>query len=163
MATIDKNIGLNLYSIFVISILFACSQEGVNSKRPTYDVPIEYADKHMPKDWWDNPRILSEGRLLYSGAVKSFVNCAECHGRDGKPVKSGAPDFTNTRRLKRFSDSYWFWRIAEGVPMTTMEAWNKKLSEDEIWKIIAYQKNFGLPGLIFNPSIDSWEEPKPIE
>jgi len=63
--------------------------------------------------------------------------------------------------VKRFSDSYWYWRISEGVPMTSMEPWAKKLSEAEIWKVVAYQRNFGLRGLIYDPASDTWEDPIP--
>lgn len=141
----------------MLLVIVGCG-EGKTSHRPTFDVPLEYADKHMPDGWWNDAKILSEGRLLYQGVTKSFVNCAKCHGRDGKPTKRGAPDFRNPRRVQRFSDSYWFWRIDEGIPMTTMEGWGKKLSDDEIWKIVAYQRNFGLRGKVFNPEKDRWED-----
>jgi hypothetical protein len=39
-----------------------------------------------------------------------------------------------------------------------MEGWGKKLSDDEIWKIVAYQRNFGLRGKVFNPEKDRWED-----
>ena len=137
----------------------ACT-EGGTSHRPTLDVPLEFADKHMPEGWWNDAKILSEGRLLYQGITKSFVKCVKCHGRDGKPRKRGAPDFTHPRRIRRFSDSYWYWRIAEGVRGTSMKAYAKKLSEAEIWKIIAYQRNFGLKGKVYDPASDRWEDPK---
>lgn len=44
--------------------------------------------------------------------------------------------------------------------MTSMEGWAKKLSDQEIWKIIAYQRNFALRGLIYNPKTDRWEDPE---
>ena len=135
-----------------------CGQGGTTS-RPTLDVPLEFADKHMPEGWWNDAKVLSEGRLLYQGVTKPFVNCAKCHGRDGKPTKRGAPDLSDARRVRRFSDSYWFWRIEEGVPMTSMEGWSKKLSDQEIWKIIAYQRNFALRGQVYNPATDRWEDP----
>lgn len=43
--------------------------------------------------------------------------------------------------------------------MTSMEPWAKKLSEQEIWKIVAYQRNFGLRGQIFDPATDMWINP----
>lgn len=148
------------YAPFVIFIMtLGCNPTGT-THRPTLDVPLEFANKHMPEGWWNDAKILSEGRLLYQGIKKPFVNCAECHGRDGKPAKRGAPDFTNPRKLARFSDSYWYWRIAEGVPMTSMKPHAKKLSEQEIWKVVAYQRNFGLRGQVYNPVSDSWEEPQ---
>jgi hypothetical protein len=150
---------LNFVCLVILIVITGCNEQGT-SHRPTLDFPLEYADKHMPEGWWNDAKILSEGRLLYQGITKPFIKCVECHGRDGKPAKRGAPDFTDPRRVRRFSDSYWYWRIAEGVPMTSMKAYAKKLSEQEIWKIIAYQRNFGLRGQVFNPVSDRWEDPK---
>ena len=44
-----------------------------------------------------------------------------------------------------------------------MEPYAKKLSEQEIWKIIAYQRNFGLRGKVYNPVSDRWEDPTVAE
>ena len=60
--------------------------------------PAEYADKHMPAGWWADDKIVEEGRQLYIGAKNPDVNCASCHGKDGKPVKAGARDFRNPPR-----------------------------------------------------------------
>lgn len=43
--------------------------------------------------------------------------------------------------------------------MTSMKPYAKNLSDQEIWKIIAYQRNFGLRGQIYNPVSDRWEDP----
>ncbi|GJL49120.1 MAG: hypothetical protein NPIRA01_03470 [Nitrospirales bacterium] len=43
--------------------------------------------------------------------------------------------------------------------MTSMKSWADKLSEPEIWKIVAYQRNFGLKGLIYDPTKDRWIDP----
>jgi hypothetical protein len=149
---------LYLLGLGILLFITGCNEAG-KSHRPTFDVPLEYADKHMPEGWWNDAKILSEGRLIYQGLKKSSVKCSKCHGRDGKPAKRGAPDFTNRRRVERFSDSYWYWRIAEGIRMTSMKPYAKKLSEQEIWKVIAYQRNFGLRGQVYNPVSDRWEDP----
>ena len=72
------------------------------------------------------PRV-EEGRKIFIGETNPDVNCASCHGKDGKPVKAGARDFRNGERMKLYSDSVWFWRISEGVPNTKMKAWKTKL------------------------------------
>ena len=160
-AIMTKPIRHVLYLICAVIALFLTGcKEGGTSHRPTLDFPLEYVDKHMPEGWWNDAKILSEGRLLYQGITKPFIKCVKCHGRDGKPAKRGAPDFTDPRRVGRFSDSYWFWRIAEGIPMTSMKGYAKKLSEQEIWKIIAYQRNFGLRGKVYDPVSDRWEDPQ---
>ena len=113
---------------------------------PPPPAPAEYADKHMPADWWGDAAKLEEGRKLFIGETNPDVNCASCHGKDGKPVKAGARDFRNGERMKLYSDSVWFWRISEGVPNTKMKAWKSKLSEEDRWKLVLFERNFGLAG-----------------
>ncbi len=113
---------------------------------PPPPAPAEYADKHMPAGWWTDPKIVEEGKELYIGGKNPDVNCASCHGKDGKPVKAGARDFRNGDRMKMYSDSVWFWRISEGVPNTKMKPWKSKLSEGDRWKILAFERSFGLAG-----------------
>ena len=52
--------------------------------------PPAYADKHMPEGWWSDPEIIEQGRQLFIGAENIDVNCAACHGKNGKPVKKSA-------------------------------------------------------------------------
>ena len=89
---------------------------------------------------------MEEGRKLFIGETNPDVNCASCHGKDGKPVKAGARDFRVGERMKLYSDSVWIWRISEGVPNTKMKAWKSKLSEEDIWKLMLFERNFGLAG-----------------
>lgn len=118
--------------------------------------PAEYADKHMPAGWWADDKIVEEGRQLYIGAKNPDVNCASCHGKDGKPVKAGARDFRNAERMKLYSDSVWFWRISEGVPNTKMKAWKSKLSEEDRWKLVAFERTWGLKGQEWDGAKKSW-------
>ncbi|MBI4400701.1 MAG: cytochrome c [Nitrospirae bacterium] len=113
--------------------------------------PAEYADKHMPAGWWADDKIVEEGRQIFIGANNPDVNCASCHGKDGKPVKAGARDMRNTERMKLYSDSVWFWRISEGVPKTKMKPWKSKLSEEDRWKLVAFERTFGLKGQEWDP------------
>ena len=118
--------------------------------------PPEYADKHMPAGWWGDEKIIEEGRQIFIGAKNIDVNCASCHGKDGKPVKAGARDFRNTERMKLYSDSVWLWRISEGVPNTKMKAWKSKLPEEDRWKVMAFERTFGLKGLEWDPAKQAW-------
>lgn len=102
-------------------------------------VPAEYADKHMPAGWWTDTNIIEEGRQIYSQE-----GCRSCH-KDGQPVKSGV-GLRDQKNTSRFSDSYWFWRVAEGVPKTTMKAWKSYLSEEQIWQVIAFTHQFSHGG-----------------
>jgi mono/diheme cytochrome c family protein len=109
-------------------------------------VPVAYADKHMPEGWWTDPKIVEEGKLIFEGKMDIDVNCSSCHGIDGKPKKRGARDFREGTRMKLYSDSVWFWRVSEGVPNTKMKAWKTKLSEEDRWKVIAYEHTFSHGG-----------------
>jgi mono/diheme cytochrome c family protein len=102
-------------------------------------VPADYADKHMPAGWWTDTNIIEEGRQIYSQE-----GCRSCH-KDGKPVKSGG-GLRDPKNTSRFSDSYWFWRVAEGVSKTSMKAWKAYLSEEQIWQVIAFVHQFSHGG-----------------
>lgn len=139
-------------------VLVACGGEGGGEGPivPPPPAPAEYADKHMPAGWWTDAAKMEEGRKLFIGETNPDVNCASCHGKDGKPVKAGARDFRNGDRMKLYSDSVWFWRISEGVPNTKMKAWKSKLSEEDRWKLVLFERNFGLAGKGWDAGKNSW-------
>ena len=136
--------------------LSACTEAGEGPIVPPPPPPAEYADKHMPADWWTDADKMEEGRKLFIGETNIDVNCASCHGKDGKPVKAGARDFRNAERMKLYSDSVWFWRIAEGVPNTKMKAWKSKLSEEDRWKLVLFERNFALSGKAWDAEKSEW-------
>jgi mono/diheme cytochrome c family protein len=129
----------------LMGILTACSGGG-ESPLQFPPIPAEYADKHMPDGWWADPKIVEEGKKIFTGEMNIDVNCSSCHGKDGKPVKRGARDFRQQANMKQFSDSFWFWRISEGVPHTKMKAWKEKLPEEDRWKVMAYEHSFSHGG-----------------
>ena len=135
--------------------LMSCAEQQ-ESMEPPPPAPPEYADKHMPAGWWTDEKIIAEGKEIFEGVKNPDVNCASCHGKDGKPVKAGARDFRKSERMKLYSDSVWFWRISEGVPNTKMKAWKSKLTEEDRWKAMAYEHTFGLKGLGYDPGTKQW-------
>ena len=58
--------------------------------------------------------------------------------------------------MKLYSDSVWFWRISEGVPNTKMKAWKSKLSEEDRWKVMAFERTFGLKGKAWDAMKKDW-------
>ena len=113
---------------------------------PLPPVPAEYADKHMPAGGWTDPKAIAEGGKIYIGESNPLVNCGSCHGKDGQPVKKGARDLRDQKNVGRYSDSFWYWRIAEGIPKTKMKSWKSLLSEEQIWQVMAYEHQFSHGG-----------------
>jgi mono/diheme cytochrome c family protein len=145
--------GLFLFVALFIGLITYSEAEDVVPLKP---VPKEYADKHMPAGWWTDPKVIAAGQKVYEGRItykkelsKDHKKCFECHGVDGKPKMRRAQNFRAAKKIAMFSDSYWFWRVSEGVPRTKMEAWKDFLTEEQIWQVIAYEHTFshdGKPG-----------------
>lgn len=140
----------------IMGISLSACGGGEGPPVPPPPAPPEYADKHMPDGYWNNPEILEEGKAIYTGVQNIDVNCASCHGKNGKPVKAGARDFRRTEQMLLYSDSVWFWRVNEGIKGTKMKPWKSKLSEDEIWKVIAFEATFGLKGKEWDVAAKKW-------
>ena len=119
-------------------------------------IPVQYADQHMPEDWWGNDSIIEEGGEIYLGNQVANVNCSKCHGKNGRPTKGRARDLRNSDSMKTLSDSHLFWRISEGVPYTTMRGFKDKLTEDEIWKVIVFVSSLGMEGMRYDPNTKEW-------
>ena len=111
-------------------------------------VPPDYAGKVMPVGWPSDPKVLAAGKDIYEGKQKPDVNCAMCHGHDGKPtsVGKGAPDLSGLAEGSKHSDTYWYWRISEKKFGTTMSAYKDKLTEEQRWHVIAYLRTLTQSG-----------------
>ena len=75
-------------------------------------------------------------------------HCALCHGGAKAKISTmqnqfspPAPQLIN--RIPHDPPSWMFWVTKHGVRMTGMPAWTGILSDDEIWKIVAFIKNSG--------------------
>ena len=110
------------------------------------EIPEVYQNKKMPEGWWTNPDVLAEGKKIYNGKVVSAAVCSACHGRDGKPLMRGVPNFRDSGVMNERSAGFLYWRVAEGVSRTAMMAWKIKLTEKQIWKVIAYLHTFSHEG-----------------
>ena len=102
-----------------------------------------YANKHKPAG--DNPVQLTPAALS-EGATEYEEHCAFCHG--GAKAKISpmrdkfnppAPQLVN--RIPHDDDAWLFWVTKHGVRMTGMPTWDGVLSDDEIWKIVAFIKH----------------------
>lgn len=98
---------------------------------------------------------LEQGKALYGRY------CAQCHGAEGKGDGPAADfvyprprDFTlalykvrSTPTGQLPTDQDLFKVISEGLPGTSMPAWNKYLSENERWQLVHHVKIFDTLGL----------------
>jgi mono/diheme cytochrome c family protein len=111
-------------------------------------IDIQGLDNPLRKDSANFQKHVREGGEIYS------KDCVYCHGDnlDGKGHFAHAfnplpADFTDPGTIAMLQESYLFWRIAKGGPglpkestpwNSAMPAWEDRLSEEEIWKVILY-------------------------
>ena len=103
----------------------------------------EYADKHKPAG--PNPTELTPANLT-EGAQKYEQHCALCHGGASAKIspmrdKFNPPVPQLVNRIPHDPDEWIFWVTKHGVRMTGMPTWAGVLSDDEIWKIVAFIKH----------------------
>lgn len=103
------------------------------------DVPPDYKGKQMPAGWATDPKVIAAGKAIYEGTFNPRINCADCHGVNGKPTRKGrgAVDLSDPAEVQK-PDDFFFWRISEGVHRTKMRGWKTKLTEEQRWQVIAY-------------------------
>ncbi len=102
-----------------------------------------YADKHKPAA--TNPTALTAANLT-EGATEYEEHCAFCHG-GAKATISPMRDKFNppvpqlVNRIPHDDDAWLFWVTKHGVRMTGMPTWDGVLSDEEIWKVVAFIKH----------------------
>jgi mono/diheme cytochrome c family protein len=101
------------------------------------DASMERHAPHLADPLSPTDQNLEEGMKLYT------MNCALCHGGlDRKPSSLGNSFYPPAPNLVSDppDDPEWhlFYTIRTGVRYTGMPAWNKTLTEQDIWKIAAF-------------------------
>lgn len=83
------------------------------------------------------------------GAIVYRINCAECHGAEGRgdgdegvDLDPPPADLTATERTVTASLRRDFEVIGFGVPATDMEGWQDRLDLQERWDVVAYIQGF---------------------
>jgi mono/diheme cytochrome c family protein len=104
-----------------------------------------YADKHKPAG--DNPTEITEANLQ-EGAKLYESRCSFCHG--GAKAKKGPlenrfspPPPQLVSKVPHDPDAWLFWITKHGVRMTGMPAWDTVLTDEQIWKVVAFIKHSG--------------------
>ncbi|MGE5245883.1 MAG: c-type cytochrome [Betaproteobacteria bacterium] len=103
----------------------------------------EYADRHKPAG--ANPAAITAANLT-EGATEYEEHCAFCHGGAKAKIspmrdKFNPPAPQLIDRIPHDPDTWLFWVTKHGVRMTGMPTWDGILSDDEIWKVIAFIKH----------------------
>jgi mono/diheme cytochrome c family protein len=97
-------------------------------------------DRHAPR--LNNPVPPTDENLI-EGVKIYTTNCAGCHGNlDRQPSPFGESFYPSAPNLIRDppDDPEWhlFYVIRNGVRYTGMAAWDKTLSDQDIWKVTAF-------------------------
>ena len=111
-------------------------------------IDIQGLDNPLRKDAANLKKYVAEGAVIY------IKNCMYCHGDnlDGNghfaPAFNPPPaNFTDPGTIAMLQEGFLFWRIAKGglgLPKestpwnSVMPAWEDRLSEEDIWKVIMY-------------------------
>jgi mono/diheme cytochrome c family protein len=132
---------------------------------PASPSEITVHDKKMDLDAGENPFLTLERsdppefrRRVENGRKVYYRNCVFCHGDDlsgnGMFVHGLDPiptNFADRGTIAQLRDTFLFWRIAKGGPglpeeggpwATAMPAWEKFLTDDEMWEAILYLYDF---------------------
>ena len=109
-----------------------------------------------------NPLEATDANLL-EGMHIYVQNCAECHGdpkeqesRFGSALNPQAPQFMKNTPDMPENENYYIAR--HGVRLTGMPAWDKLLSDDQLWKVTAFLSHMEkLPAAVEQ----EWRNPPP--
>ena len=83
----------------------------------------------------NDPAVVGAGRILFARSC----SVGYCHGAEGRA--GGGPRL----RGKPWDPGYLYRVTAEGIPRSSMPGWKEKLSQDEIWSVVAYVMSLSDP------------------
>ena len=128
---------------FALFPLGADNPPGAIERRLAHTATDNYLAKNAPKQ--ENPFPTTSENLI-EGAQKYEAHCAVCHGGAASRVSALRDKFSPPvpQLIDRVPDDpdAEFWLITKhGYRLTGMPAWDGILSDDEIWKVIAFVKH----------------------
>ncbi len=164
----DSKLTIRIAVMIILPLLFgyyaytqaAAKIEAPAELRAIHPAPpasISFRGKTLDVQGLENPLRKDAANLkkyVAEGAVIYIKNCMYCHGDnlDGNGhfahVFNPPPaNFTDPGTIAMLQEAFLFWRIAKGGPglpkestpwNSVMPAWEDRLSEEDIWKVIMY-------------------------
>jgi mono/diheme cytochrome c family protein len=116
-----------------------------------------------------NPNMIGRGLALYRS------HCAQCHGAPGVAPEPFALGMTPVPANLAHTAREWppaelFWVVREGIKMTGMPAWKFRMSDEDLWAVVAFLVEMprlspaqykALKSAPFEPGKDSREKTDP--
>jgi mono/diheme cytochrome c family protein len=142
LAAVSFVAGAALFVYFGIYNISAVKQHA----RPVYSL-LEYAMRRSVAVRADEVAVpdLGSATRIRDGAVHYMAQCVQCHGAPGVAPHALAYGMTpmpvnlvSTARTWQPEEIYWV--IRNGIKMSGMPAWESRLSEDEMWNVVAFVK-----------------------
>ncbi|HLJ22040.1 MAG TPA: cytochrome c [Stellaceae bacterium] len=87
----------------------------------------------------DDPAEIERGLALYRD------NCAQCHGAPGVEPHAFALGLNPAPQnlvepARRWTSAEIYWTVRHGVKMTGMPSWEARMSDQDLWSIVAFLK-----------------------
>lgn len=98
-------------------------------------VPLWAPWPQQPTVDLEDPAVVGAGRTLFARSC----SVGYCHGAEGRA--GGGPRL----RGKQWEPGYLYRVTAEGIPRSSMPGWKGKLSQEEIWSVVAYVMSLSDP------------------
>lgn len=121
----------------------------------------KYSERHAPQQ--KNPLTADDATLV--AGVKLYKNdCAICHGGPNNPVSDvgqalfpRAPQFA--KDTPDMPENQNFWIIKHGVQRTGMPAWDKVLTDSEIWQLVTFLSKYDDLEKLSPAVQEEWKKP----
>ena len=130
-------------ALFVYSGMYNIAATAQHTK-PVYQL-LDYAMRRSVKTRADSLAVpdLAGQQRIRSGAGHYRKHCLQCHGAPGVApdglafgMTPAPANLVSTAREWKAADI--FWVVRHGIKMSGMPAWEYKLSDEEIWDIVAF-------------------------
>lgn len=110
--------------------------------RPVFDL-LEYAQRRAVSRRAGPAPDLADSRRVQAGARIYSRHCLQCHGAPGIAPDALAYGMTPEPANLVATAREWpageiYWVVRHGIKMTGMPAWNRHLSDEEMWDVVAF-------------------------